>query len=241
MKVTLKILRFDRDLDEKPHFQEFTVEAEPEDRVLDALMFLKTNIDGTLGLRKSCAHGICGSDAMIINGTERLACKTLVRDAASEAGGTITLEPLRGLPVQKDLMVDQDRFFENYRAVKPFLINNEPAGGRERPQSPEERARFDDATKCILCAACYSSCPVIAGTNPDFIGPAAVVNAARFLFDSRDRGMDERLPALDHENGVWPCESHFNCTRVCPREIKVTKNINQTKAEIKKIKEKKTE
>ena len=196
-------------------------------------MSVVTNLDGSLGLRKSCAHGICGSDAMVINGIERLACKTLIKDVADDNNSAITVEPLRCMPVQKDLMVDQGRFFETYRAVKPFLINEEPADGKERIQTPEERSRFDDATKCILCAACYSSCPVIQEKNPAFIGPAAVVNAARFLFDSRDRGMEERLPVLNDENGVWPCENHFNCTRVCPRDIKVTKNINLTKREIK--------
>ncbi|OHD72364.1 MAG: succinate dehydrogenase iron-sulfur subunit [Spirochaetes bacterium RBG_16_49_21] len=233
MKITLKIQRFNKEKDEKPYFQEFELEAEPTDRLLDALMSVVTNLDGSLGLRKSCAHGICGSDAMVINGIERLACKTLIKDVADDNNSAITVEPLRCMPVQKDLMVDQGRFFETYRAVKPFLINEEPADGKERIQTPEERSRFDDATKCILCAACYSSCPVIQEKNPAFIGPAAVVNAARFLFDSRDRGMEERLPVLNDENGVWPCENHFNCTRVCPRDIKVTKNINLTKREIK--------
>jgi succinate dehydrogenase / fumarate reductase iron-sulfur subunit len=238
MKITLKIQRFNKEKDKKPYFQEYEVEAEPTDRLLDSLMFVVDNIDGSLGLRKSCAHGVCGSDAMVINDTERLACKTLIQDVVGDNNTVITVEPLRCLPVEKDLMVDQSRFFETYRAVKPFLINDEPApGGRERIQSPEERVRFDDATNCILCAACYSSCPVVQEKNPAFIGPAAVVNAARFIFDSRDNGFKERLQVLDHENGVWPCENHFNCTRVCPREIKVTKNINLTKKEIKKYKE----
>jgi succinate dehydrogenase / fumarate reductase iron-sulfur subunit len=237
MKITLKIQRFNKEKDKKPYFQEFEVEAEPNDRLLDALMFVVANIDGSVGLRKSCAHGVCGSDAMVVNGTERLACKTLIKDVINDNNTVITVEPLRCLPVEKDLMVDQSRFFETYRAVKPYLIQDEPAGEKERIQSPEERARFDDATNCILCAACYSSCPVVQEKNPAFIGPAAVVNAARFIFDSRDNGLKERLQVLDHENGVWPCENHFNCTMVCPREIKVTKNINMTKREIKKYKE----
>ena len=232
MKITLKIQRYNSEAPGEPYFQEFTLEANPEDRLLDALMYVKTNMDSSLGLRKSCAHGVCGSDAMIINGVERLACKTLVRDVADDTNSVITVEPLKCMPVQRDLMVDQGKFFTAYRAVKPFLINEEPAGGKERAQSPEERARYDDATNCILCAACYSSCPVVRGINPDFIGPAAVVNAARFVFDSRDRGLDRRLDVLDHANGVWPCENHFNCTRVCPRSIKVTKNINAMKRKI---------
>jgi succinate dehydrogenase / fumarate reductase iron-sulfur subunit len=136
------------------------------------------------------------------------------------------------MPVQKDLMVDQEAFFEKFRSVKPYLINDEASGGKERPQSPAERERFDDATNCILCAACYSSCPVIRERNPRFLGPAAIVNAARFIFDSRDRGFSARLAVIDHPDGVWPCENHFNCTKVCPRSIKVTKTINTTKREI---------
>jgi succinate dehydrogenase / fumarate reductase iron-sulfur subunit len=232
MKITLKIRRFNKEIGGQPYFQEYTIEAEPNDRMLDALMFVKTDLDGSLAFRKSCAHGVCGSDAMVINGVERLACKTLIKDITDDANAVVTVEPLKSMPVQKDLMVAQDTFFENYKAVMPFLINDEPTDGKERIQTPEERAIFDDVTNCILCAACYSSCPVIQEKNPAFIGPAAIVNAARFILDSRDRGMEERLPALDNPNGVWPCENHFNCTKVCPREIKVTKNINLTKRKI---------
>ncbi len=236
MNIKLEIQRFDKDRDDQPYPQEFQLEAEPNDRLLDVLMFVKTNIDGSIGFRKSCAHGICGSDAMVINGTERLACKTLVKDVVGDGSAPITIGPLRSMPVQKDLMVDQSRFLETYKAIDPFLINDEPPGPKERPQSPEERAQIDDATNCILCAACYSSCPVVREKNPEFIGPAAIVNAARFVFDSRDRGFEERLKSLDHENGVWPCENHFNCTKVCPRGIKVTKTINLMKKEIKEHK-----
>ncbi len=237
MNIVLKIQRFNPEKDKKPYFQEFTVEAEPDDRLLDALMTVKTTMDGTLGIRKSCAHGVCGSDAMVVNGTERLACKTLIQDVAEKGNDIVTVEPLRTLPVQRDLMVAQDKFFVAFRSVKPYLINDEMPKEKERIQSQQERAIFDDPTKCILCAACYSSCPVLQETNPDFIGPAAVVNAARFVFDSRDNGMEARLPVLDNENGVWPCENHFNCTKVCPRSILITKNINLTKREITRYKE----
>lgn len=236
MKITLKIQRFNHEKDEKPYFQEFEIEANPTERLLDTLMFVKTTMDGSLAFRKSCAHGVCGSDGMMVNGVERLACKTLIKDVASAENSSITIEPLKSLPVQKDLMVDQGSFFDNYRSVKPFLINDEPTGGKERIQTQQERDRFDDATKCILCACCYSACPVVREKNPNFIGPAAVVNAARFLFDSRDKGFEERRAVLDNPNGVWACESHFNCTRVCPRGIKVTKNINLSKREYEKNK-----
>jgi succinate dehydrogenase / fumarate reductase iron-sulfur subunit len=235
VKVTLKIQRFNRETDDSPHFQEYPVELEPTDRVLDALMHIKSFLDGSLALRKSCAHGVCGSDAMVINGEERLACKTLLHDVAEE-GGTITVEPLRHLPVLRDLMVDQRAFFSRYKAVKPFLINETVVEEKERLQSLEERALFDDPTKCILCGACYSACPVLDGKNPDFIGPAAILQAARFVFDSRDRGFQERLAVLDNPDGVWACENHFRCTQVCPRSIKVTKNINLTKRKITQFK-----
>jgi succinate dehydrogenase / fumarate reductase iron-sulfur subunit len=167
---------------------------------------------------------------MVIDGKERLACKTLVRDVAQAEGQVVTVQPLKHLPLQRDLMVDQGEFFARWRSVKPYLIPGEaPPEGRERLQSPEQRLAFEDPTKCILCAACFSACPVLDAKNPQFIGPAAIANAARFLFDSRDAGLDARRPVLDSPDGVWGCENHFECTRVCPRGIKVTKNINLAK------------
>lgn len=237
MKITLRISRYHPETDDGPRFQDFEIAAEPTDRLLDALMFIKRNVDGTLSFRKSCAHGVCGSDAMTINGVERLACKTLVRDVAESDGDVVTIGPLKSLPVQRDLMVDYSRFFEFYRVVKPFLIPVKEAGHGETIQMPDERSKFDDPTKCILCASCHSSCPVVAEKDPDFIGPAAVVQAARFVFDSRDEGVGSRLDVLDDPHGVWPCENHFECTRVCPRGIKITKNINMVKRQIKAFRE----
>lgn len=237
MNVTLAIQRFNPETDSEPRVQNYTVEVEPTDRVLDALITITQNQDGTLGYRRSCAHGVCGSDAMRINGKEKLACKTLFQDVVGEpdAGDpVITIEPLRHLEVQKDLMVDQSTFFSRFRAVKPYFVPAAETPERgEFIQSPEDRALFDEATKCINCAACYSACPIL-DRNPDFLGPQAIVAAARFVFDSRDAGLEPRLDALDTKNGVWPCESHFECTRVCPRDIKITKLINLTKREIKK-------
>ncbi len=235
MNVIFRIRRYDPRTDGGPRYQDFNVDVEPTDRLLDALMFIKRNLDGTLSFRKSCAHGICGSDAMVINGVERLACKTLVQDVAREENAVVTFEPLKSLPVQRDLMVDYNRFFGAYRTVKPYLFPAQAAAEREQLQTPAERTRFDDPTKCILCAACYSACPVVARATP-FIGPAAVVQAARFVFDSRDRGIEPRLDVLDRSDGVWPCENFFECTRVCPRGIKVTRNINLTKRAIQTLK-----
>lgn len=242
MNVTLAIKRFNPETDSEPRIQNYTVEVQPTDRILDALINITQNQDGTLGYRRSCAHGVCGSDAMRINGKEKLACKTLFQDLVDQnpetgnaaAPATIEIEPLRHMAVQKDLMVDQGPFFAKFRAVKPYFVPAAATPERgEYIQSPEERELFDEATKCINCAACYSACPIL-DKNPDFIGPQAIVNAARFIFDSRDAGLEPRLDVLDTRDGVWPCESHFECTRVCPRDIKITKLINFTKREIKK-------
>ncbi len=224
MEVTLRIKRFNPEQDQKAHFEEYQVEVEPTDRVLDALNQVKWYQDGTLTYRRSCAHGICGSDAMRINGRNRLACKILMKDL----GKRITLEPLIGFKVEKDLLVDMEGFFDAYKSVKPYLIAEEAPGAGERRQSPEQRQRFDDTTKCILCAACTTSCPVTWVTG-EFVGPAAIVNAHRFIFDSRDTGAAERLQILNGGNGVWRCRTVFNCTDACPRDIKVTEAIEQVK------------
>lgn len=228
MEIILKIQRFNPEKDEPPAYQRFRVEVEPTDRILDALMHIKLFQDGSLGFRKSCAHGVCGSDAMRINGQDRLACKTLVKDVAESDGAEVIIDPLTHFPIQRDLIVDQSSFFKKYRSIKPYLINDEPVPAKERIQTQEERMAFDDTTNCILCSACFSACPVLE-ENPDFLGPAIVAQAFRFLADSRDMGFEERLPVLDHPNGVWPCQNHFQCTRVCPRGIKITKRINETK------------
>ena len=233
MKIILKILRFNSEIDEKPQYQSYTVEVEPTDRLLDALMHIKRFQDGTLAFRKSCAHGVCGSDAMRINGKDALACKTLVQDVVETEGETVVIEPLRYFPVQRDLIVDQAMFFDKYKSIKPYLINDEPVLEKERLQSQEERMVFDDTTNCILCSACFSACPV-PEENPDFLGPAAIAQAYRFLADSRDKGFEERLSSLDSPDGVWPCQNHFQCTQACPRWIKITKRINQTKKMIQK-------
>lgn len=227
MKVHFKIKRFNPEKDKKPYWGEYDIEAEESDRVLDALQTVKWELDGTLNFRRSCAHGICGSDAMRINGHNALACKLLIRDAVQ--GGKIVVEPILGLPVIKDLIVDMEPFFAHYRAVMPYLINNTDPGERERLQSPEERARYDDSTKCILCACCTTSCPSF-WARGDYVGPAAIVQAHRFIFDSRDQGAAERLQVLGEPNGVWRCRTVFNCTEVCPRDIQVTQAIGEVKA-----------
>ena len=227
MQVKLKIRRFNPETDKKRWWGHYQAEVEPTDRVLDALHYVKWNVDGTLAFRRSCAHGVCGSDAMLINGRNRLACKVLIK----EVGGNITIEPLLGLPVIKDLVVDMEPFFEQYRAIKPYLVNDDPPPATERLQSIEERERFDDTTKCILCAACTTSCPSF-WTRSDYLGPASIVQAHRFIFDSRDQASQERLQILAESNGVWRCRSIYNCTEACPREIQVTQAVAEVKREM---------
>lgn len=225
MQVTVHIRRFDPERGRGSWWARYQVEVEPTDRVLDALNAIKANLDSSLSFRRSCAHGICGSDAMLINGVNRLACKVLVRDLGNE----IRIEPLRGLKVLKDLIVDMEPFFEAYRSVKPYLVTDDsrlPA--QEQRQSPEQRQRFDDTTKCILCAACTTSCPVF-WANGRYFGPAAIVAAHRFIFDSRDRAAAERLAILNDRDGVWRCRTIFNCTDACPRGIQVTRAIQEVK------------
>ena len=227
MKVNLKILRFDPEKDQKSHFEVYALEVDPKDRILDLLEMVRGYHDGALAYRRSCAHGVCGSDAMRINGRNRLACKMLVRDLKTSE---ITIEPLLGLKVIKDLVVDMDPFFRHYRQIMPYLINDEPlpADGKERRQSPQEQERFEETTRCILCAACTTSCPSF-WSNGEYIGPAAIVAAHRFIFDSRDRGAAERLKILNERSGVWACRTAFNCTEACPREIKITQAIAEVK------------
>ena len=228
MQVTLRVFRYNPEKDKKPHYETYKLEAEPTDRILDLLEHVKWNNDGTLSFRRSCAHGICGSDAMRINGRNYLACKVLVKDLGTNK---INVEPLLGFRVLKDMIVDMEPFFEHYRNVMPFFVNDDPPPAEERLQSPEERERFDDTTKCILCAACTTACPSY-WANERYVGPAAIVNAHRFIFDSRDQAGAERLQLLNNQFGVYRCHTIFNCTDACPRDIQVTKAIGEVKKAI---------
>ncbi len=226
-KATIRIQRYNPEVDEGPVHREYQVDVDPTDRVLDALNTIKWYQDGTLTFRRSCAHGICGSDAMRINGVNRLACKVLMRDV----GEAVTVEPLLGFRIIKDLVVDMEPFFAQYRSVLPYLINDTRPPIRERLQTPDQRERFDDTTKCILCAACTTSCPQF-WADEEFVGPAAIVNAHRFIFDSRDQGAGDRLEILNRREGVWRCRTIFNCTEACPREIRITRAIGEVKKAI---------
>jgi succinate dehydrogenase / fumarate reductase iron-sulfur subunit len=227
ISLTLKIRRYNPEVSDDPWWDEFTVECDPLDRLVEVMHQVKWHQDGTLTFRRSCAHGICGSDAMLINGRNALACKLLAEDVAPK----VTIEPIRGLPVEKDLVVDMEPFFDGFKSVLPFLINDQGEPSKERIQSPVDRAKFDDTTKCILCACCTTSCPIFWGDG-EYVGPAAIVNAHRFIFDSRDTAPDERLQILSTKTGVFRCRTTFNCTEACPRGIQVTKAIQQVKSKM---------
>ncbi len=197
------------------------------DRLLDALHRIKWDTDGSLTFRRSCAHGICGSDAMRINGRNRLACKTLLKDLNPDK--PITVEPIKGLPVEKDLVVDMEPFFAAYREVMPFLITTGAEPTRERVQTQEDRVSASTTRPSASCARpAPRSCPVF-WTDGQYFGPQAIVGAHRFIFDSRDAGSDLRLEILNSKEGVWRCRTTFNCTEACPRGIEVTKAIQEVK------------
>lgn len=234
MRIELKVFRFDPEKEVRPHFAIYTLEVDPNDRVLDALEKVRDTLDASLAYRRSCAHAVCGSCAMRINGRNMLACKVLIKDLKSQR---ITLEPLLGLEVIKDLVVDMEPFFDNYRSVMPFLVNDEPLpeDGKERIQTPDEREKFDDSTKCILCGACTTACPSF-WANTGYVGPAAIVQVHRFMYDSRDRGARQRAMILNAPGGIWRCRTAFSCTEACPRDIQITRAIAEVKQAIQKMK-----
>jgi succinate dehydrogenase / fumarate reductase iron-sulfur subunit len=232
MRANFNIFRFDPENDQEPRYTRYSVEAHDTDRILDCLNKIRWEQDGTLAYRMSCGHGVCGSDAMKIDGKCALSCQKLVKDYQVE---TITIEPLPGFTVLKDLIVDLAPFFDKVEQVKPYLVAGAPPD-KERIQSREDRSGIDEVIRCILCACCVGACPV-SNENPDFLGPAPLVQAFRRIFDSRDTEFEKRLGDLDYPNGVWACENHFECTKACPKEIPVTKSINQMKREVKTLKE----
>jgi succinate dehydrogenase / fumarate reductase iron-sulfur subunit len=219
-----RIKRFDPDRDFSSRWEEFTVELEPFERLLDGLIRIKDHLDGSLTFRRSCAHGICGSCAMKINGKNRLACQTLVKEMPEK----IEFEPLPAFPVIKDLVVDMGSFFGMIDKVLPHLVNDEPPPERERLQSPEDQHRILQAITCILCGCCTSSCPSY-WADKKYLGPAAILKGARFILDTRDRAGEERMVLLTQPHGIWRCHSIYNCVEVCPKEIDITGHISTMK------------
>ncbi len=230
MEMEFKIFRFDPERDREPGFRNYRVKAEPTDRILDCLNRIRWEQDGSLSFRMSCGHGVCGSDAMRINGRCGLACQKLVRDYE---GDEVILEPLPSFRVIKDLVVDMELFLRRVSMIRPYLISSTPPPERERKQSQKDNNRINEVIRCILCACCTAACPVT-GENERYLGPATFVQAFRYIFDSRDDETVERLKQVDFPDGVWACVNHFECTRVCPKEIPVTKSINAIKREIRR-------
>ena len=230
-RYTIRVARFDPEKDKAPRSQDYQVEAEQDRTVLDALNMIKWEQDGTLAYRRSCRHGICGSCAMTINGVNRLACETTL---ASLGTSTIAVEPLRSFPVEKDLIVTMEGFYDQLGRVMPYLITKGAApSDQERRQTQDDRKKLDGLYECILCASCTSSCPSV-WADPDYLGPAALVKAARFVQDTRDEGRRERLEVVDDKHGVWRCHTIFNCQEACPKGLNPTEAIVGLRREVAK-------
>lgn len=224
--MKFSIYRFNPDVDKDPYMQDYDIVLTPDTRMLlDALIQIKA-LDDSLSMRKSCREGVCGSDAMNINGKNGLACMTPLEGIKQP----VILRPLPGLPVVSDLVVDMEQFFAHYNSIKPYLINNDPPPATERLQSPEDRAKLDGLYECILCGACTAACPSF-WWNPDkFVGPAGLMQAYRFISDSRDQAQEERLENLEDPYRLYRCHNIMNCVDVCPKGLNPSKAINEIKA-----------
>lgn len=223
--MKFSIYRYNPETDAKPYMQDYDLELAPTDRMLlDAIIKLKA-LDDTLAFRRSCREGVCGSDAMNINGKNGLACITNL----AELKEPVVLRPLPGLPIVRDLIVDMTQFFKQYHSIKPYLINNDPPPDKERLQSPAERAELDGLYECILCGACSTACPSF-WWNPDkFVGPAGLLQAYRFIADSRDQATSERLDDLEDPYRLFRCHTIMNCVDVCPKGLNPTLAIGKIK------------
>lgn len=222
--MRISIYRYDPDTDSRPRMQDFDIEVRPNDHMLlDVILRIKDELDDSLVIRKSCREGVCGSDAMNINGRNGLACVTPV----SALKDTVVLRPLPTFPVIRDLVVDMTQFYRQYWSIKPYLINNDPPPDRERLQSPDERELLNGLYECILCACCTSQCPSF-WWNPDkFVGPAGLLNAYRFIADSRDLATDDRLDDLNDAYRLFRCRTIMNCTEVCPKSLEPSRAIER--------------
>ncbi len=228
MEVVLKIYRFDPSKDRKSYYKEYPVKVHPGMTILDALNEIKWEQDGTLTYRKSCRSGICGSCAMKIHGLNSLACETQIEPMKKKK---IVVDPLPGFKVLKDLSVDMDPFYRHLESVKPYLINEELPPARERIQSQEDFKQIVDPIACILCGACTSSCPSY-WYDQEYLGPAAIYKAYRYIFDTRDKGFRDRIEVLDNRHGLWRCHTIFNCMDACPKKLKITHGISLLKRKV---------
>ncbi len=224
-KVNVKVLRYNPDQDKKPYWQPYELEVDSDATILDVLNEIHWKHDGTLAYRRSCRSAICGSCAMKVNGANLLACETPLHQFK---GKPLKIEPLPGFRVIKDLVVDLESFFEKLNRVKPYLLLDKPMPDKEFVQTPEEFEEIREACICILCGSCTSSCPSL-WANEDYLGPAALLKAYRFIFDSRDDGADERIDIVNDKNGIWRCHTIFNCIEACPKHIKITEYLSRLK------------
>ncbi len=226
--MKFSIYRYNPEKDNKPYMQDYELDLQPTDRMLlDAILRIKAT-DDSLGLRKSCREGVCGSDGMNINGRNGLACITPLKDLKEP----VILRPLPGLPVIRDLIVDMSQFFKQYNSIKPYLINDNPPPQKERLQSPEDREELNGLYECVLCACCSTSCPSF-WWNPDkFVGPAALLQAYRFIADTRDEATSERLDNLEDPYRLFRCHTIMNCADVCPKGLNPTEAIGKIKEQM---------
>jgi len=225
-QVKVSIYRYNPEVDKKPYYKDYDVSLDPLDtKLLNVLMKIKDLYDDSVSFRRSCREGVCGSDAININGRNGLACLTDI----SSLGNKIVLRPIPGLPVIRDLIVDMTQFFNQYHSVKPYVIDDRPQPERERIQSPQERAELDGVIECILCACCSTACPSF-WWNPDkFLGPAALLHAYRFIADTRDQATNERLDELNDPYRLFRCHTIMNCADVCPKHLNPTRAIGKIK------------
>jgi len=222
--ATLAILRYDPAKSAEPHYETYGVKATKDTTVLDVLFQILETQDHSLAFRYSCRSAVCGSCAMFINGRYKLACSTLI----SEIGRDVIIQPLPHMPIIRDLVVDLTTFFEKYKVIKPYVVPINPPPEKEWIQSPQQRSKINDSTDCILCAACYSSCPSV-WTGKKYLGPAAILQAYRFAADSRDGMLRDRVEVLGSEDGLWRCHTIFNCTEACPKSLNPARFIESLK------------
>lgn len=225
-KVVIK--RYNPELDHQPRWETFSLSIETDSTILDVVNHIHWNMDGSLAYRRSCRSAICGSCAMKVNGQNLLACETPM---SKFKGKTLRIEPLPGFRVLKDLVVDLDPFLDKLQRIKPYLILDKSLPDKEFIQTPEDLNKIKEATLCILCAACTSSCPSL-WSNEDYLGPAALLKAYRFVFDSRDDGTDDRIDIVNDKNGIWRCHTIFNCMEACPKNITITEYLSKLKTKI---------
>lgn len=229
--VSFSIYRFNPEVDAKPYMQDYwlTIDAKSDPMILTLLEKIKSEQDATLSYRRSCREGVCGSDGMNINGNNGLACITHLSKLATDK---IVIRPLPGFPIIRDLVVDMGQFYQQYERVEPYLQNKDVPPARERLQSPEERDKLDGLYECILCACCTSSCPSFWWNPEKFVGPAGLLQARRFLADSRDTATEQRIGKLQDPFSVFRCRTIMNCANVCPKGLNPTKAIGEIRKQM---------